>query len=150
MSDPFILADTTNIDIANTLPLLKEYAWDFIHDVFIYDNNGRHKIVTENEALKVWIYKCLKTERYRYQSYLHGKYNNIGQYGVELEQFIGKKANTQINGEKIREYIKSGLLVNPYIIKINSIDITEQKGDRLIITVVLSSVYGNLKQEVKI
>lgn len=150
MSDPFILADTTNIDIANTLPLLKEYAWDFIHDVFIYDNNGRHKIVTENEALKVWIYKCLKTERYRYQSYLHGEYNNIGQYGVELEQFIGKKANTQINGEKIREYIKSGLLVNPYIIKINSIDITEQKGDRLIITVVLSSVYGNLKQEVKI
>ena len=151
MSDPFILADTANtVDPAESLPLLQEYAWDFVHDAFIYDSDGKHKTVTENEALKVWIYKCLKTERFRHLSYLHGDYNDIGEYGVELEQFIGRNANTAANGEKIKEYIKAGLLVNPYIKKFDSIEITEQKGDRLTFEVSLSSLYGDMVQEVSI
>lgn len=144
MSDPFVLAETS-ADTAADLPELREYAWDFTHDVFIYDANGRHKIVTENEALKVWVYKCLKTERFRYQSYLHGEYNNQGLYGVELEQFVGKYTNNETNGEKVKGYIKAGLLVNPYISKINSIEVTSHAGDLLEIAVDLDSIYGNLK-----
>lgn len=150
MSDPFVLADTTDVDITADLPELEEYAWDFEHDVFIYDANGKYKTVKENEALKVWIYKCLKTERFRYMSYLHGEYNNIGLYGVELEQFIGTNANSETNGEKVVEYIKAGLSVNPYIEKINNIDVESRTGDTLTISVDLSSVYGNLTTEVVI
>ena len=35
------------------------------------------------EAIKVWIWLCLQTERYRYQIYSQN-------YGVSLEQYIGQ------------------------------------------------------------
>ena len=151
MSDPFIFADNADAeDAIENLPELKEFAWDFQHDVFIFDSTGNHKIVKENEALKVWIYKTLKTERYRYQIYLHGEYNNDAPYGVELEQFVGKYANILANGEKIKTYISEGLAVNPYISKINSIEITKQEKDTITISVDITSIYGNLTMEVSI
>ena len=33
---------------------------------FIYNDDGSMKIVTRNEAIKVWVYKVLQTERFRY------------------------------------------------------------------------------------
>ena len=151
MSDPFIFADDASAtDVIDNLPELKEFAWDFVHDVFLYNSTGGHKIVVQNEALKVWIYKALKTERYRYQIYLHGDYNNDAPYGVELEQFIGRSANTPANAEKIKGYIEQGLAVNPYIVSINSIDITEQVKDKLTIAMDITSVYGDMSTEVTI
>ena len=39
------------------LPTFSEYDWDFDHDCFRYDATGNHITVTENDALKVWVYK---------------------------------------------------------------------------------------------
>ena len=144
--NPFVLGTNTATNTTQDLPLLQEYGWDFIHDTFTYDTAGKHKIVTENEALKVWIYKALRTERYRYEAYKHGVYNDNAEYGVELERFIGKQTNNKQSATVIKRYIEDGLIVNPYITKINSVDITECSNYKLILTVNLTSVYGNLSQ----
>ena len=145
MANPFIagpIAQTAKSYTAN-LPELQELAWDFIHDTFIHDNDGRLKTVTGNEALKVWIYKALKTERYRYMAYLHGDYNAEGNYGVELERFIGTRSNSEISATEIKRYIKDGLLVNPYIKSVDAIETTVRNGENLTLTVNLTSVYGS-------
>ena len=47
------------------MPIFKEYAIDFKTREYIKDENGI-KVLEKNEALKVWIFKALKTERFRY------------------------------------------------------------------------------------
>ena len=93
--------------------------------------------------MKVWIYKALKTERYRYMAYLHGDYNAEGNYGTELERFIGTRSNSEISTTEIKRYIKDGLLVNPYIKSVDAIETTVRDGENLTLTVNLTSVYGS-------
>lgn len=152
MSNPFIAGASTRDVSYNTsnLPLLREYAWDFVHDTFRFDDTGSFIEVTENEALKVWIYKALKTERYRHEAYRHGIYDKDSNYGVELERFIGRRTNDPKNAAEIEGYIRDCLAVNPYIIRIDSIDITENKKDRLTFEITLTSIYGQATEEVNI
>ncbi|WP_110955760.1 DUF2634 domain-containing protein [Anaerosinus massiliensis] len=137
MGNPFV-AGTTTADATSTisnLPTFKEYAWDFEHDRFIFES-GKHKIVEENEALKVWIYKTLKTERWRYRVYDNA-------YGIQLEQFIGAYTNNNSNAAEIDQYIREALLVNPYIKSIDDIK-AEIDGDSLSYTIMLTTIYGTL------
>ena len=133
MANPFINSTVNTTVSTNKLPYLTEYAWDLENDRFLKNAEGQHIIVTENEALKVWIYKTLKTERFRYVAY-HDS------YGIELEKYIG---NTNIKnvGEMIKADIKEGLLVNPYIVSIDSMTITQQEKDVIEITIALTSIY---------
>lgn len=133
MANPFINSTVNTTVSTNKLPYLTEYAWDFENDRFLKNAEGQHIIVTENEALKVWIYKTLKTERFRYVAY-HDS------YGIELEKYIG---NTNIKNvwEMIKADIKEGLLVNPYIVSIDSMTITQQEKDVIEITIALTSIY---------
>ena len=57
---------------------------------------------------------------------------------------------TQVNGEKIKSYIRQGLLVNPYIEKINEIEISLQEKDQLLFVVDITSIYGDMVQEVTV
>ena len=151
MANPFVALSAADTSAAaDELPLLKEWAWDFEHDAFLYDDTGRHITVTGNEALKVWIYKALKTERYRYECYRHGSYDTSCNYGVELERYIGKHANSKETAANIAAAVKECLLVNPYIQSVGRIDIAEREKDRLTLTVYLTSVYGELVEEVSV
>ena len=61
MSEEFPFIGTNIAVTEEDLPLYQEYAWNFDIDKFIYDNAGNHVLVEGNEAIKVWIYKALKT-----------------------------------------------------------------------------------------
>jgi len=136
MSNPFVSGTTTaNNTVTDSLDTFQEYAWDFDNDCFIFEN-GKHKIVTENEAMKVWIYKTLKTERWRYRAYDNA-------YGIELEQFIGASANNADNAAEVERYINESLLINPYIKSIDSIIFTNES-DVLEFTIELTTIYGPL------
>ena len=137
MANPFIAGNVSDDDASTDLPVFKEYAWDFLHDVFVRDEIGQHKIVTENEALKVWIYKTLKTERWRYPVY-----DNV--YGLELERFIGTRTNNEVSASEITQYITDALLVNPYIVTIDDIAATID-GDKLSYQIVLTTIYGQME-----
>lgn len=148
--NPFLAMEKQEVTTEETLPLLKEFAWDFEHDTFLYNNNGTIKVVSENEALKVWIYKALKTERYIHEAYFHGVYNLESSYGVELEQYIGSYSNTQKAGTLICKRIKECLSINPYIKTIDYIKIVDIDGDKLTIQLQITSIYGNLETSINI
>lgn len=136
MSEEFPFIGINTAVTEEDLPLYQEYAWNFDIDKFIYDDAGNHVLVEGNEAIKVWIYKALKTERFRYTAY-------SWQYGIELKKFIGKVMTA---GERISEFkraIIECLMVNPYIKSINSINITRDKTN-IDCEIDLTTVYGEL------
>jgi len=135
MANPFVSGTTADSISDNSLSIFTEYAWDFTNNCFIFES-GKHKIVTENEALKVWIYKTLATERWRYRAYDNA-------YGVELEQFIGKSTNNADSAMEVERYIQEALLINPYIKSIDDITFTNDS-DVLAFTISLTTVYGSL------
>ena len=65
-------------------------------------------IVEGLEALKVWIWNCLHTERFRYAIY-------SWQYGVEYEQYIGQVVTDEYLQSDCQSETEDALLVNPYI-----------------------------------
>lgn len=131
---PFTGAEQTNR--STDLPMFREYAWDFEHDVFLYDDIGDHIIVEGNEAIKVWIYKALKTERYAYLAY-------SWQYGIELKPFIGKVMSVQERYSELKRVIVECLMVNPYIQSIDSITFSSE-GTRVTCDITLTTVYGEV------
>ena len=62
MADPFVAMNSIQAANRNeSLPLFVEYGYDFDKQCFRYDEKGQNLMVTENEALKVWIYKAIAT-----------------------------------------------------------------------------------------
>jgi len=137
---PFIGADV--IVTESELPTFRQPAWDFNEDKFVFDGNGRHVIVTENKAIEVWIYKALKTERFSYLAY-------SWQYGIELHPFIGKVMGVQERYSELKRVIVECLMVNPYIVSIDSVDFAEaEHGKDVTTTIKLTTVYGEMSVNV--
>lgn len=136
---PFTGTVTANT-YTSDLPTPKEYAWDFDNDRFLYDADGKHKIVEGDEAIKIWIYKALSTERFRYLAY-------SWQYGIELRPFIGKVMSVQQRYSEIKRVIVECLMVNPYIKSIDTIDI-QHEGDTVDISITLTTIYGEVSVDV--
>lgn len=118
----------------DTLPEFKELAWDFDRNRFIYNRDGTHKVVTQNDAMKIWIRKALMVERYRYRAY-------FDDYGMELERFIGKTPNDGISESLLFQYIKEGLLVNPYIKRVEAASITREH-KKITMNLTITTIYG--------
>ena len=137
MADPFVAMNS--IQAANqheSLPLFVEYGYDFDKQRLRYDEKGQNLMVAENEALKVWIYKAILTERYRYLAY-------DDSYGINIEPYQGRAPNSRYTADQISQNIREGLMVNPYIARINHIDVEKREDDDLIITVdVTTSIYS--------
>lgn len=136
MANPFVSGSSEVTENETALETFREYAWDFEHDTFIMED-GKPRVVTENEALKVWIYKTLKTERWRYRAYDNA-------YGVELEQFIGQTTNTADTSIEVKRYIEEALLINPYIHTIDEITFSNDR-DILEFNITLTTVYGEME-----
>ncbi len=141
MSVEFPFSGATDEMIAQTstedsLPLFTEYAWNFDLDKFIYDGKGKHVIVTGKEAVKVWVYKALKTERYEHLAY-------SWQYGIEVKQFIGLVMQVGDRKEELKRVIVDCLMINPYIKSIDSVEM-DIDGHKLNCTISMTTVYGEV------
>lgn len=136
MSDfPFVTGEVKEIE--SELKEYWEFAWDFERQQFIYDQNGNHVIVKKDEAIKIWIFKALQTERFRYLAYSN-------QYGLELERFIGKVMDVQERYSELKRCIIECLMVNPYIKSIQNMQF-EQSGDKVVCSFDCQTVYGEVK-----
>ena len=118
------------------LPPFKEYAWDFDKNCFIYDGDGNHILLEGNEAIKMWIKKALRTQRFSYLAY-------TWRYGMDAYKFIGKVLGVKERRSELRREIIESLQVNPYIKAINKIEFVE-KGQGLEINIELETIYGAL------
>ncbi|MBY2475745.1 DUF2634 domain-containing protein [Clostridioides difficile] len=121
------------------LPIFREVAWDFEKDEPILEKSD-FKIVEKKEALKVWIYKCIKTNRYEHEIYSL-------EYGTELSELIGQKYTKGLTESEASRFIKEALLINPYILEVN-VKSANFNRDILSANVKVSTIYGEVELNV--
>lgn len=120
------------------LPLFKEMAIDFETGEPIIKND-EIVILEETEALKVWIWKVLETERYKYKAYS----NN---YGNELKEQLGTIYDKTIKDAILENEIRECLGVNPYIVRLHSFSIETPEGmQHPYIYFSVDTVYGTIE-----
>ena len=118
------------------LPIFREVAWDFEKDEPILEK-GDFKIIEKKEALKVWIYKCIETNRYEHEIYSL-------EYGTELSELIGQKYTKGLTESEASRFIKEALLINPYILEVN-VKSANFNRDVLSANVKVSTIYGEVE-----
>lgn len=100
------------MEISKEVPLAKEWAWDFTKNEFKL-RNGKMYLVEKNEAVKIWIYKILKTERFKYLAYDHD-------YGHDLKTFIGYTGSQGYIKSEVKRVVEEAILstLSDYIEKL--------------------------------
>lgn len=123
------------------LPAFKEYAWDFDNDDLVVED-GELVVLEENEALRVWIYKALKTPKFRYVAYSF-------YYGNEFDTLIRQNYDKDLVSIELKSLIEKCLLVNEYITSIDSVDLEFDDG-KVTGTINLTTVYSSIEVEVDV
>ncbi|HBF0727527.1 TPA: DUF2634 domain-containing protein [Clostridioides difficile] len=134
---PFIgVPEDYEIPKKEELGLFCEVAWNFEKDEPIVEN-GDFKIIEKNEAIKVWVYKCIKTNKNEHEIYSND-------YGTELTDLIGQKYSKGLTESEASRYIKEALLMNPYILQVDVVN-TNFKKDILGAYIKISTIYGEVE-----
>lgn len=128
-----------NEDNKEELPVYKEIDWDFETNTPVLIN-GSFKIVERNEALKVWIYKAIKTERFRYGIY---SWN----YGCEIESLINKGFTKDLISSEVERFVTEALMTNEYILTVNYVSVNFEK-DVLTTSITATTIYGEVNLNV--
>ncbi|TCO69495.1 DUF2634 domain-containing protein [Marinisporobacter balticus] len=120
---------------AETTNLGKSFLFDFDKGDFILQD-GRLVNVEDIEALKVWIEKVLRTEKFRFEIY-----KNVD-YGVALEDLIGQTLPRQFVESELKREIRESVIKHPMVSDISNL-IAEQDGSKLKISFKVNLVDGN-------
>ena len=132
---PFISVPDTEVTTETPLTMYREIAWDYKLDEPVLVN-GELLIVEGNEAIKVWCYKALKTERFIYDVYTWN-------HGTELDALVGKPYSKELIKAEATRYIQEALLINEYILDVNVLDVSFE-GDTLTAQVNVTTIYGEV------
>ena len=96
-----------------------EYAYDFKNNELL-TRNGKHHYVYGNEAMKIWIYKAMITNRFRHSAY-------TDRFGTEIYSLIGEVISSKFKQAEIKRYIIEAIMVHPFMVSINKIDMKSFK-----------------------
>lgn len=118
---------------ARVVPVPREYGVDFATGQL----TGR--IVEGREAVKVWIWNTLHTERYRYAIYSR-------MYGVEYEQYIGETVTSEYLQTDCQKETEEALMVSPYITGLDSF-VAETDGTKIRIAFAALTQFGKIGVE---
>ena len=119
-----------------SLPMYKEVAWDFEHNIPIY-KNGSPKWITGKEAVLVWAWKALHVQKYIYPIY---SWN----YGCQLESLIGQTVSEELKQSEAMRYVRQTLTENPSITDVKEVSVSFTN-DVLSISCILNTRYGEVK-----
>ena len=125
-----------NLSDEKRLPMYREWAFDFEKEE-LKTKHGKYYLVEGNEALKIWIYKALKTERYIFVAYTKN-------YGSEVSTLIGIVEDEDILFSEISRYIEESLLVNPYIISVSDFNFSRSKSSEVDVRFNVNTIYGSM------
>ena len=132
---PFISVPDIEVTTETPLTMYREIAWDYKLDEPVLVN-GELSVVEGNEAIKVWCYKALKTERFIYDVYTWN-------HGTELDALVGKPYSKELIKAEATRYIQEALLINEYILDVNVLDVSFE-GDTLTAQVNVTTIYGEV------
>jgi hypothetical protein len=127
------LSDTKTIkeDDSQVVKVPKEYGIDFA------TGQLTGKIVEGLEAIKVWIWLCMHTERFRHAIY-------SADYGTSLEQYIGHMLSEEYINTDCESEISDALLINEYIESIEDFEAV-RNSDSLNIYFRVVTKFGSLE-----
>ena len=136
-----ILEEEQKAENTKDLSLFKEMAINFENGEVI-TKNGEIIILEGEEALNIWIWKALKTERNRFKAY-------SGNFGSDIYKEIGYVYDRTIKEQLMINEIIDTLLVNPYITNVYDFDMLySDETLSLNINFKVDSIYGTATQEV--
>lgn len=136
MSDLFPFINPPNdivVENEMPLPLYSEVAWDFENNIPIIEN-GDFKIVEGDEAIKIWCFMSLKTERYQYSIY-------SWDYGCEISELFGKNYTPALIKAEAERFLKEALMINPYITGVDIISV-DFSNSLLSASIKISTIYN--------
>ena len=133
---PLIDPSKTEEGGGRDFPLYREAAWDFERDIPIF-RGGEPVAVEGRDALKVWIWRVLRTPRFKYEIYTWA-------YGSEFESLLGQACSDAVKTAEAPRYLRECLLVNPYITAVKDIAVSFEAG-QLNVTGTAETVYGEVK-----
>lgn len=103
------------------IPEIKpSFMFDFKKGEFILINGSPVK-VEGIEALKVWIEKNLRTEKFRFKVY-EGK-----DYGTSIEDLIGQNLPTAFVESELQREVNESLLTHPIIDSLSNFEFAKEK-----------------------
>ncbi len=126
---------------AGSLPLAREVAWDFEGDKPLFQR-GEPVVVTGLEAVMVWVWNALKTERFRYRHHSRS-------YGNETERLTGQNFTGDLKRAEAARYFREALEPNPYITGVDGIT-AKLEGDVLTVTGTVRTIYGDKEVSVRV
>ena len=129
------LADETVLESVE-LPYPTEYGVDF--------STGQltGQMVEGIEAVRVWIWCALHTQRFKYGIY-------SWDYGADFEQYIGQSVTQEFLETDCHDEIEETLLISPYITGIDDFEI-ELDGERLHIAFTVHTIYGDTEVDTNV
>lgn len=127
------LSDTKTIkeDDSQVVKMPKEYGINF------QTGQLTGKIVEGIEAIKVWIWLCLHTERFRHAIY-------SADYGTSFEQYIGHVLSDEYINTDCESEISDALLINEYIESIEDFEAIKD-GEHLRVSFRVVTKFGNIE-----
>lgn len=132
---PFGVDSNEEEEKLEELPPYKEYAYDFEQNELKLDKNGNTYLVERNEALKIWIYKALNTERFYYTAYSED-------FGSEhKEQLTGHVIDSEVLKLELERFIIEALMINSYILELDNFTFNKS-GTDLEVSFDCKTVYG--------
>lgn len=135
-----------NINVAATQnsKFGKSFLFDFDKGDFVF-LDGKIQVVAGEKALKVWIKKALRTEKYKYKIY-----EIIDDtYGIELNEYLHSDLPTGVIYAGIQSGITEMLITHPDITAVTSFEFTKEKHS-LKVAFIVSSVYGSITEGVSL
>ena len=136
MAFPFIDIEPESQQTESALENFREFEWDYKTNQYVI-TNGQINIVEGKEALKIWIYKCIMTQRGRFFAY-------SWDFGTDLETLINSGLNREIIKSETKRLIREALLINEYIIDCYNFSI-DFKGDTMYVEFTVDTVYGDIE-----
>jgi len=112
-----------NIGTSETTTMGKSFLFDFAAGDFVV-KDGRLVEVTGTEALKVWIEKVIRTEKFRFKIY--DREDDRDEYGVTIEDLIvGHDYPSAFVEAELQRELSDALTKNPLISSISEFTVTK-------------------------
>lgn len=138
---PFLQAVRYTESDSSDLPLYTDVLWDDVNDCAVLGTNGEPILTSGNEALRGWIIRSLKTERYAENFFTRA-------HGSELKRLIGKAWRVDTRMAEAKRYISDCLLQNRYIVKVD-VYFVKFRNNALNIRCSVETVYGSMDLNVE-
>lgn len=136
---PEDLDETMTEEAEQELPVPMDWAIDFETGELDL-KNGRPYQAEGMEALKVWVWKMLKTPR--------NVYEYSADLGQEFDQLIGT-TDYDLAEDNLQFLIKDALEMSPYIVEVNGFQFARM-GSEFQVSFTVNTVYGDFEEETEI